>query len=192
MIYIFSQLFGVFAGVDRAMYNGKNDFLINIFFSNKAINNIYWAMALIGVALTFVFTIWAVIKKLFDLSGKMQASYGQILTSAVRSIVLMLGLSFIMNVVITSTNVLMQQVTYIFNDAYHLDQPVTRKFSEEEYAAMARVLATIGNYSMVPNNNNRYNLNLCFNDIRDDLYTLERAGVFEYSYYETDRNGNEA
>ena len=190
LINIFSQLFEVFAGVERASYNGKHDFLMNIFFSNRAINNVYWAMALIGIVLTFAFTIWAVVKKLFDMSGKMQASYGQILTSAVRSIVLMLGLTFIMNVVITSTNVLMQQITYIFNDAEHLDQPVTRRFSEEEYAAMGRVLATVGNYSMVPNNNNRYNLNLCYNDIRDDLYYLERQGVFEYSYYQTDKNGN--
>ena len=190
LINIFSQLFEVFAGVERASYNGKHDFLMNIFFSNRAINNVYWAMALIGIALTFAFTIWAVIKKLFDMSGKMQASYGQILTAAVRSIVLMVSLSFIMNVVITSTNVLMQQITYIFNDAEHLDQPVTRRFSEEEYAAMGRILATVGNYSMVPNNNNRYNLNLCFNDIRDDLYYLERQGVFEYSYYQTDKNGN--
>ena len=190
IIYIFSNLFEVFAGVERAQYDGKHDFLMNIFFSNKAVNNVYWAMALIGIALTFAFTIWSVIKKLFDMSGKVQASYGQILTSAVRSIVLMLGLTFIMNVVITSTNVLMQQITYIFNDPYHLDQPVTRKFSDEEYAAMGRILATVGNYSMVPNNNNRYNINLCFNDIRDDLNYLERQGVFEYNYYETDKNGN--
>ena len=190
LISIFSKLFEVFAGAERAQYNGKHDFLVNIFFSNRAVNNVYWAMALIGIVLTFAFTIWAVVKKLFDMSGKMQASYGQILTSAVRSIVLMLGLTFIMNVVITSTNVLMQQITYIFNDAEHLDQPVTRKFSDEEYAAMGRILATIGNYSMVPNSNNRYNINLCYNDIRDELAYLERQGVFEYSYYETDKNGN--
>ena len=86
IIYIFSNLFEVFAGVERAQYDGKHDFLMNIFFSNKAVNNVYWAMALIGIALTFAFTIWSVIKKLFDMSGKVQASYGQILTSAVRSI----------------------------------------------------------------------------------------------------------
>ena len=190
MINIFTQLFEVFAGLERASYNGKHDFLMNIFFDNKAINNIYWAMALIGVVLTFAFTIWAVIRKLFDASGKVQQSFGQILTGTVRSIVLIMGLTVVMNVVITSTNVLMQQINYIFNDAYHLDQPMTRKFTEEEYAAMARVLATVGNYSMVPNNNNRYNLNLCFNDIRSDLQTLQRQGVFDYSYYETDKNGN--
>ena len=190
MINIFTQLFEVFAGLERASYNGKHDFLMNIFFDNKAINNIYWAMALIGVVLTFAFTIWAVIRKLFDASGKVQQSFGQILTGTVRSIVLIMGLTVVMNVVITSTNVLMQQIDYIFNDAYHLDQPMTRKFTEEEYAAMARVLATVGNYSMVPNNNNRYNLNLCFNDIRSDLQTLQRQGVFDYSYYETDKNGN--
>ncbi|MBR3719754.1 MAG: hypothetical protein IKN20_07830, partial [Firmicutes bacterium] len=123
IINIFTQLFVVFAGLERASYNGKHDFLMNIFFDNKAINNIYWAMALIGVVLTFAFTIWAVIRKLFDASGKVQQSFGQILTGTVRSIVLIMGLTVVMNVVITSTNVLMQQINYIFNDAYHLDQP---------------------------------------------------------------------
>ena len=190
IIAILSELFDVFAGVDRVTYNGESNFLMNIFFNNKAISNIYWAMALIGIALTFVFTIWSVIKKMFDASGKVQQSHGQILTAGVRSIIMIVGLTFIMNVVITATNVLMQQIAFIFNDPYHLDQPVNRKFTEEEYAAMCRVLATVGNYSMVPSNNNRYNLNLCYNDIRPDLYYLERQGVFDYSYYDTDKNGN--
>ncbi|MCR4725410.1 MAG: hypothetical protein K5772_08250 [Clostridia bacterium] len=195
IINVLTQLFGIFAGTDRATYvsggETTKDYLINIFFSNKAISNIYWAMALIGVALTIAFTIWSVIRKMFDASGKVQQSHGQILTSAVRSIVFILGLTIVMNVVITTTNVLMQQITYIFNDAYHLDQPVSREFTEEEYAAMGRVLSTVGNYSMVASSNNRYNLNLCFNDIRGDLYYLQQQGVFDYTYYETDKNGNQ-
>ena len=58
------------------------------------------------------------------------------------------------------------------------------EFSEEEYAAMGRVLSTIGNYSIVQSSNNRYNLNLCYNDIRADLYYLQQQGVFDYSYYQ--------
>ena len=57
IIALLSQLFGVFAGLKQASYDGKGNYLINIFFSNKAVSNIYWAMALIGIILTFVFAV---------------------------------------------------------------------------------------------------------------------------------------
>ncbi len=190
IIGILTELFEVFAGLEQASYDGKSNYLINIFFSNKAISNIYWGMAVIGLALTIGFTIWAVIKKMFDGSGKTQESHGQIITSGLRSIFLILGLTIIMTVVINGTNILMQQIDYIFNNAYHLDQPEERSFTGEEYAAMGRVLVTVGNHSLVSAKNNRYNLNVCFNTIRSDLALLQRQGVFDYSYYETDENGN--
>ena len=191
IINILTQLFMVFSGIEKASYDGNRDYLINIFFSNKVVNNIYWGMAMIGLVLVFVFTMWAVIQKMFDLSGKHQQSMGQIIGAAIRSIFLILSMTLVINVVLSSTNILMQQVNYIFNDAYHLDQPRTKKFTEYEYAAMGRVLATIGNYAVVPNSNNRYNLNLCYNDIRGDLLYLEQEGVFDYSYYEVDSEGKE-
>ena len=191
IIGILTELFEVFAGLEQASYDGKSSYLINIFFSNKAISNIYWGMAVIGIALTFGFMLWAVIKKLFDASGKFQESHGQILTAGLRSILLILGLTLVMTVVINGTNILMQQVDYIFNNAYHLDQPEERHFTGEEYAAMGRTLVTIGNFSMVSAKNNRYNLNVCYNAIRDELALLQRQGVFDYTYYETDENGQE-
>ena len=191
IVGILGELFEVFAGLEQASYDGKSNYLINIFFSNKAISNIYMGMALIGVALTVGFTIWAVIKKMFDASGKFQESLGQIITSGFRSLVLIVGLTLIMTVVINGTNILMQRIDYIFNNAWHLDQPDERTFTEEEYAAMGRVLVTVGNYSMVSAKNNRYNLNTCYNSIRGDLSLLERQGVFDYTYYETDEAGNE-
>ena len=191
LIGILMDLFEVFAGLEPVTYNGQQQYLINVFFSNKAINNIYWAMAILGMILVFVFTVWAVIRKMFDLSAKRQESLGQIIWGGVRSIFLIVGLTLIMNVVLSATGILMQQIDYIFNNAYHLDQPQEREFSEEEYATMGRVLATIGNYAMVPNSSNRYNLNACFNAVRGDLYTLQQQGIFEYSYYDEDEYGNE-
>ena len=98
------------------------------------ISNIYWAMALIGIALTIGFTIWSVIRKMFDASGKVQQSLGQIITAAIRSIILILGLNLIMAAVINGTNKLMEQVDIIFKNAYYLDLPETRYFTEDEYA----------------------------------------------------------
>jgi len=183
LVGILMELFEVFAGLEPVTYNGKADYLINIFFSNKAISNVYWGMAIIGMVLIFVFAGWAVIRKMFDSEGKQQQSMGQILWGAVKSLFLIVGLTLVVNVVISATSILMRQVDYIFNNAYHLDQPLERDFTDEEYAAMGRILATIGNYSMIPTANNRYNLNLCFNDIRPDMLLLQEQGIFQYSYY---------
>jgi len=184
LIGVLMELFEVFAGLEPVTYNGQQQYLINFFFANKAISNIYWGMAIIGMVLIFVFTGWAVIRKMFDIDGKQQQSMGQIIWGAVRSLFLIVGLTLVVNVVISATSILMRQIDYIFNNAYHLDLPQEREFSDEEYAAMGRILATVGNYSMIPNSNNRYNLNLCFNDIRSDMLFLQNQGVFEYSYYD--------
>ena len=136
VIGILMELFEVFAGLEPVTYNGKSDYLINVFFSNKAINNIYWGMAIIGMILIFVFTLWAVIKKMFDLEGKQQQSLGQIIASAVRSLFIIVGLTLVVSVVLNATGTLMRQIDYIFNNAYHLDQPQERDFSDEEYAAL--------------------------------------------------------
>ena len=189
IIEILYKMFEVFAGLVRVRYNNTPDYLINIFFSNKAVNNIYWGMALIGIVLSIGFAVFAVVRKTFDSSGKMQQSHGQILWAAVRSILIIVGMTAIMTVVLNTTGVLMQRVDDLFKDPYHLADPVEREFTGEEYAAMGRVLSTIGNYSVVDSENNRYNLNLCFNDIRPDLLYLQRQGVFNYNYVKKDENG---
>ena len=40
IISVLTKVFEIFSGVDRVSYDGKPDYLINIFFANKAINNI--------------------------------------------------------------------------------------------------------------------------------------------------------
>ncbi len=185
------EMFEIFAGLVRVEYNDKPDYLINIFFSNKAVNNIYWGMALIGIALTFGFAIAAVVRKLFDAAGKQQQSLGQIILGGIRSILVILGMTAIMSFVLNGTGILMQQINLLFNDPYNLDKPVTRTFSGEEYAAMGRIFSTIGNYSVVESKDNRYNMNLCFNDIREDMLYLQKQGIFSYSYYELDQNNKE-
>ena len=191
IVQFLDQMFRVFAGIDRVTYNGEQDYLINVFFRNSAVTNVYWGMALIGIVMCFGFAIAAVIRKIFDSSGKVQQSLGQTMTSLLQSIVLILSMSAIMIVVLNSTNVLMQQVNYIFNDAENLDIPKTIEYTDEQYAAMGRVLNTIGNYSLNPSHTNRYNINSCFNEIRGDLYNLEQQGVFRYHYKQTDSSGKQ-
>ena len=189
IVGLLNEMFEVFAGINKVTYNGEKEYLINIFFYNRSINNVYWGMALIGIVLAFGFAIAAVVRKLFDSGGKVQESLGQTITSFLRSVFLIIGLSAIMVVVLNSTNVLMQQINFMFNNAENLDIPVTIVYTDEQYAAMGRVLNTIGNYSLVPSYSSRYNLNTCYNEIRQDLLYLQQQGVFRYHYPETDENG---
>ncbi|MBR6898302.1 MAG: hypothetical protein IKN24_09055 [Lachnospiraceae bacterium] len=186
IINILSQLFKVFAGLDQVRYGSRYDILINIMFSNRVFSNIYWAMALIGVALTVGFTIWSVVRKSFDSNGKIQDSHAKIVIQGLKSIGLIVSMTLIMSVVINVTNELMNRVDAIFNNAWHLHEDSEREFTEEEYSAMGRVLATIGNYSMVSSSTSRYNINLCYNSIRGDMEYLQNRGVFEYSYHNSD------
>ena len=91
-----TQLFSIFSGLTKVSYKGEPTFLFDVFLNNSAINNIYWGMALIGIALCFVFTIASVVRKLFDINGKQQMSLGQILTEALKSIFIILGMNLIL------------------------------------------------------------------------------------------------
>ena len=191
IVGMLDQMFQVFAGITKVSYDGEKDYLVNIFFSNRSITNVYWGMALLGVAMAVGFAIAAVVRKMFDASGRQQQSMGQILTSLLRTIFLILGMSAIMVIVLGSTNVLMQQINYIFNDPENLDLERTIVYTDEDFAAMGRALKTIGNYSLNPSYSSRYNINSCYNEIRHDLYYLQQQKVFRYYYVTKDAEGNE-
>ena len=185
IIDILYSLFEVMAGLVKVTYDGEKQYLINIFFGNSAVSKVYWAMALIGFVLCFVFTIIAVIKKMFDLEGKMQTSMGLIIGNCVKSIAIIGLMTAFMLALLNTTNVMIQQVMYIFNNSEDLGEESTITYTDEEYAAMARVLNTIGNYSLNPAWTSRYNINSCFNDFREDLQWLYDQGVFDV-YYDDD------
>ena len=191
IIGVLDQMFQVFAGITKVTYNGEKDYLLNIFFTNGTVSNVYFGMAMIGMAMCFLFAMIAVTRKLFDYSGTVQQSLGQILTVMIRSIITIFSMSAVMIIILNASNILMQQINYIFSDAQNLDIPVKMVYTDEQFALMGRVFNTIGNYSLNPSKSNRYNVNMCFNEIRSDLNNLQRQGVFRY-YYEmdTDENGN--
>ncbi|MBQ9719909.1 MAG: hypothetical protein IJV64_04360, partial [Oscillospiraceae bacterium] len=190
IVEMLNQMFQVFAGITKVSYDGEKDYLVNIFFNNRSITNVYWGMALIGIAMAFGFAIAAVVRKMFDSEGRVQQSLGQTLTALLRTIFLILGMSAIMVIVLNSTNVLMQQINYVFNDPENLDLPETIVYTDEEFAAMGRVLKTIGNFSLNPSYSGHYNINICYNEIRQDLYYLQQQKVFRYYYVTTDADGN--
>jgi hypothetical protein len=148
-------------------------------------------MAIISVALCFAFTIIAVIRKMFDGSDKMQTTMGAILGSSLKSIIMILMLNVVMIGVLNFTNVLMQQVIYVFNAGSSMTEEQSIDFTEDQFATMGRVLNTIGNYSLNPSYNSRYNLNSCYNEIRGDMLYLQDQGVFDFYYITKGADGQE-
>ena len=187
IIDILDSFFGVMSGQVQVSYNKQPYYLINVFFENASVRNAYWAMALLGILLCFVFAIIAVAKKTVDAGDKMRQGMGDILTGLFKGIIIIVSLTFIMTMTLDLTNALLQRVTYAFNHSEDIDKPVTITYTDEEYAAMARVLNTIGNYSLNPSYNSRYNINSCFNEIRTDLQFLKEKGAFSL-HYVTDEN----
>ena len=190
IVNLLYSMFEIMAGLGKVSYDGDYDYLINIFFSNSTVSKVYWGMALIGLTAGFAFAIAAVIKKLFDTSEKEKRSYGQILTGLFKSALTILCMSLIITMVLNATTLLMQQINYVFINADDLGEEQSIEYTDEEFAAMTRVLSTIGNFSLNPSYNNRYNLNKCFNEIRLDLQYLKTQGVFDFHYVTTDMEGN--
>lgn len=189
VVNAFYRLFAVFAGITKVDYDGEKDYLINVFFSNTTISNIYWGMAIIGIIMIFVFAIIAVIRKIFDLYDKQQRSLGEILTNSFKSFLIIICLSLFMTMTLNATNVLMQRVNYIFDHADSLTSSNKITYTDQQFATMARVFETVGNYSMNPSYDSRYNINSCFNEIRADLYLLQQEGVFDVYYDTKDEDG---
>ncbi|MCI7124895.1 MAG: hypothetical protein MR935_01640 [Agathobaculum sp.] len=189
IINVLDQLFAVMSGISRVSYGGRKSYLMEVFFNNSTIGNAYWGMALIGIVLCFVFAIIAVAKKALDSGDKMRQSMGGILTSLFKGILIIISLTAVMNMVMTTSDVLLRQITYLFDNADTLDEEDSITFTDDQYAAMARVLDTIGNYSLNPSYNSRYNLNSCYNDIRADLQFLTQRGVFNFHYVTNTEKG---
>ena len=187
LVSLMQSLFSVFAGIVKVQNNGTKQYLINVFFSNRAINNVYWAMVLLAGTFVIAFTIVAVIRKVFDLNDKRQnQSLGSILGSMFKSILIMLLLTVIMSASISLTNEVIDRVSYIFDYADSFDKEDHIEFTDEQFATMARIYRVIGNYSLNPSYASRYNLNSCYNELRPDLQLLQQQGVFDMVYLTKD------
>ena len=191
LLSVVYKLFSVFSGINKVDYDGDSQYLINLFFANKSINNVYWGMALIGFALIFAFAIAAMVRKMFDVNDKIQRSIGSILLGAFKSLLVILVCSMCMTAAINAVNIIIQQVEYVISNAETLDKKDKIVYTDEQFAAMGRVFNTIGNYSLNPSYDSRYNMNCCYNDIRGDLYYLKQQGVFDYYYITYDEDGKE-
>ena len=189
LLYLLYSVFEIFAGIKKVKYDKNDKYLINIFFDNSVINRVYWGMALIAVALCFGFTIMIVIKKMFDQSDKVKGGYGDIIRNGLKSILMILLMQFIMLATITMTNTLLQAVSNLFTFASASSGYENITFTSEDYATMARILNKIGNYSVNPSSRSRYNINTCYNDIRQDMLKLQQKHIFDHTYEKKDANG---
>ncbi len=187
LVSVLQQLFDVFSGTTKVKYSGEDMYLVDVFFQNKSISNVYWAITLLGIVFVIVFTLITVVRKGFDLNDKMQnRTMSTILTSMFKSIFGMLILSFALSAALNLTNLTINRISYVFDNADSFSQPQEIQFTDEQYATMARVYKTIGNYSLNPSYNSYYNLNSCYNDVREDLSYLEQQGIFDVAYVTTE------
>ena len=197
MLYVLKLLEDImliFTGEAPVVYNGEENSLLNVFFSHDSVRGVYMGIGMVGIIFAFAFAIVSVIRKMFDSRGKYQSlTLGAILGNLLKSILLIFGMNAILLVSINATNILLQAV----NDSFILSNDLVTgagtpiEFTDEQYAAMGRILNTIGNYSLNPSYRSRYNLNACYNDIRTDLKYLGDQGVFRYHYESYDENDNE-
>ncbi len=184
------SFFDVFAGTSKIMYNGESDFLINVFFGHDAVTNAFWAMALIAIVIAFASAIFQLARKVTDFTESMKQTVGQIISNFFRSLFIIIMLNALVVASVNISNVLLDRINFALENAAVLRQPEEDKeFTDEEFATMARVLATVANYSVNPSSTSRYNVNSCFNAIRPDLLSLDAAGVFAYDY-DLDANGH--
>ena len=190
LVDFIESFFDIFAGTAKVFYQGNADFLINIFFGHDAVTNAFWAMALIAIVLAFGFCIFQMARKAADVAGVVRQSVGQILSSFFRCLLIILLINAITVAAINITNVLLDRINYALENAAVLDQEEQDKtFTDQEYATMAKILATVANYSVNPSSDSRYNVNSCFNAIRPDLLSLYVSGFFQYDY-PLDDNGH--
>ncbi|MBR6315520.1 MAG: hypothetical protein IKR58_00790, partial [Lachnospiraceae bacterium] len=185
------RIFEIFAGISKVKYAGKEMKLLDVFFRNQTVTNAYMGMMLIGIAMAFGFAIISVIRKIFDLEGRNQLSMGSIIGNLVRSIFFMISLTLGMAIVLAFSDKLMEQIGYVFNNASVLHIEPERDYTDEELTVMAKCINTIGNYSLNPSYNSRYNINACYNEIRPDMEWLQKEGVFKYAYPRKDSDGNQ-
>ncbi len=178
------EIMQIFTGEVPVEYNNKSESLIMVFFTHDNVKGIYGGMALIGIVFAFAFAIVSVIRKVLDLRGKQQGvTLGAILGNLLKSILLIFSMNLIMIVALSTTNTLIKQIgVAVTNSGDVVKGRQEIKFDDEEYAAMGRILNTIGNYSLNPSYRSRYNINACYNEIRGDLEYLGNKGVFNYHY----------
>ena len=190
LVDFIESFFDIFAGTAKVFYQGNADFLINIFFGHDAVTNAFWAMALIAIVLAFGFCIVQMARKAADVAGTVRQSVGQILSNFFRCLLIIVLLNAVTVAAINITNVLLDRINYALENAAVLDQQgADRTFTDQEYATMTRILATVANYSVNPSADSRYNVNSCFNAIRPDLLSLYVNGFFNYDY-PLDENGH--
>lgn len=185
IVYFLEKVFDVFAGTTKITYNGQKDYLINVFFGQNVISTVFWGITAIAMTLCFAFTIVAVARKTVDFGGTVKNSIGQIISNAGMACISFLLLSVISIAAINLSNVVLVQLNYLMKNAYGLSYTgagENKEFSQEELASMTRIMNTVGNYSLNPSPQNRYNVNACFNACRSDLFRLYSSGFFSYNY----------
>ena len=109
IVDIVESFFNVFAGTTEVYYYGEPEYLFNLFFTSAGITNLFWAMVIIAVILSFGFCIVAVARKVTDISGTTKHTLGQIISNFIRSLVVILLLNICIIAALNVTGVILTE-----------------------------------------------------------------------------------
>ena len=193
MVDMVEGVMRIFTGEKSVTYDTKESTLIDVFFNHESVRGVYTAVAIIGIIFAFAFATIAVIRKIGDFREKQQGvTMGTIVGNLLKSVLLIVGMNAIMVLAIGTSNILVTSISRAFtNYKSYVNDNNKIKFTDEHYAAMARIINTLGNYSLNPSYRSRYNLNACYNDIRTDLQYLGDQGVLSFHYVTKDAENKE-
>jgi len=193
LINLVENVMKVFTGEKNVTYNTKETTLIDVFFNHDSVRGVYTAIAIIGIIFAFAFAIIAIIRKIGDFRDKQQGvTIGSIVGNLLKSVLLIVGMNAIMIIAIGTSNILVTSIGRAFsNYKSYINENNQIVFKDGHYAAMGRIINTLGNYSLNPSYRSRYNLNACYNDIRKDLIYLGDEGVLSFHYVTKDGQNRE-
>ena len=186
---LLQQLFEVLAGWEKISYEERGGYLLGELFSNRPVMRLYLVMALAGILLSIAFAMTRLLGR--TLRERADAgSVGRALAGSVlRGILSIAGLSICVLTVFAILSLLLQQTRYLATGGDRPGNAQTVTFTGEQYAAMARSMSLIGNYSLGSSYDNPYNLSEAYNDLRPYLLFLKEEGVFDHSYPARDPEG---
>lgn len=108
---LLEKVFDIFSGVAEIKYNGNEDFLLNVFFKNNIINQVFWAITIVALAILIIFTIITIIKNMSNLEVKQ--TNGQILGMSLKAMLILFLVPFMSLILINLSTTVLRKTSEI-------------------------------------------------------------------------------
>lgn len=161
---LFENIFDIFSGIADIEYNGNKDFLLNVFFKNNLINQVFWGITLLAIAILIIFTVIAIIKNMSNLDSTQ--TNGQILGMSIKAMAILFILPFVSLILVNLSSVVLRKTSEI----------VTLSQNGEHTASIGTL--TFLTFTMNVARDDNYRVNPSFTD---ELRTQYMSGKRDYA-----------